>query len=261
MNKRAKRKESKLDIAMAALAASSVAFVIYAMPNIYFEEAVASTGLPLIVDAAQPPLGATARLGAVLAAAAATFALVWLVLRSLGPKKAPAPRREPEITRFEIAPPRIRRADAHPDAPSRRPILAGLDLGGSFDQLGTFDSEEEAAKTPADEVSGLEAQEDEPEEPREEENPRPFPSFLVLEQPEEERHEPAFEELAAALPEVPDVEQTSIPHLMQRLELGLVRREHGEPRHQAGEPGEADRIDERLRGAIADLQKLTARGS
>ena len=255
MKKQAKRKQSRLDIAMAALAASSVAFAIYAMPGAYFEQAVTSTGLPLIVDAAQPPLGATARLGAVLAAAAATFALVWLVLRSLGPKKAPVPKRQPEITEIEIEPPKIRRADAHPDAPARRPILAGLDLGGSFDQLGTFDGEEPAV-TPFEEVA-----EEEPEQRSEEEDMRPFPSFLVLEQPEEERDEPAFEDLAAALPEVPEVEQTSIPHLMQRLELGLLRRERGSAQNGDRDPGEAERIDERLRGAIADLQKLTARGS
>ena len=259
MNKRSKRKQSRLDIAMAALAASSVAFAIYAMPAAYFEEAVAASGLPMILDAAQPPLGATARLAAVLAAAAATFGLVWLVLRSLGPKKAPKPRRQPIITEIEIEPPKIRRADAHPDAPSRRPILAGLDLGGSFDQLGTIDGEE-AAKAPASDFYPEGSQEEAGEE-LQEEDPRPFPSFLVLEQPEEEeRDEPAFEDLAAALPEVPDVEQTSIPHLMQRLELGLLRRERGSAQNGAHDPGEADRIDERLRGAIADLQKLTARG-
>ena len=254
MKKRTKRKQSRLDIAMAALAASSVAFAIYAMPGTYFEQAVASSGLPLIVDAAQPPLGATARIAAVVAAAAATFGLVWLVLRSLGPKKAPAPRRQPEITEIEVAPPKIRRADAHPDAPARRPLLAGLDLGGSFDQLGTFESEK-VSDTPSEDVPQEEA------EPRYEEDPRPFPSFLVLEQPEEERQEPAFEDLASALPEVPEIEQTSIPHLMQRLELGLLRKERGSGQARADDPGDADRIDERLRGAIADLQKLTARGS
>lgn len=258
MNKRAKRKQSRLDIAMAALAASSVAFAIYAMPAVYFEEAVASSGLPLIMDAAQPPLGATARVGAMVAAAVATFGLVWLLLRSLDGRKAPAPRRQPEISEIEIAPPKVRRADAHPDAPARRPILAGLDLGGSFDQLGTFDADK-AAELPSEEVSE-DTQQEQAQEWMEEEDPRPLPSFLVLEQPEE-RDEPAFEDLAAALPEVPEIEQTSIPHLMQRLELGLLRKERGSTQAGAGDPAEADRIDERLRGAIADLQKLTTRGS
>jgi hypothetical protein len=46
---------------------------------------------------------------------------------------------------------------------------------------------------------------------------------------------------------------------MQRLELGLLRRER---KAEGGEiwsspaPADQERIDERLRGAIADLQKL-----
>jgi len=66
-----------------------------------------------------------------------------------------------------------------------------------------------------------------------------------------------------------EVEQESIPHLMQRLELGLARREKNYRPVAAAEPITASprangigasRLDERLRDAIADLQKLTARG-
>ena len=238
--KRAKRNSSKLDIAMAALAAGSVAFAVFAMPNPIFEGAVASTGLAMIIEAAQPPLGATARFGAVAAAATATFALVWLVLRALS-RKAPAPKREPKIAEIDVAAPKIRRADAHPDAPARRPIFAGLDLGEPIEQ----EAEREPSFAPV--------AEEEEEQPVAEAD---YPRFTPVEEPE------ATEE-AELSEEQPTFEQDSIPHRMQRLELGLLRRERKPEAaetadspwpHQA--PAQQERIDERLRGAIADLQKL-----
>lgn len=124
---------------MAALAAGSVAFLIYAMPDRQFAGLVEVSGLPRLISAAQPPLGTTARVAAVAAAALSTFLLVWAVLRGLGRKKPvrrPEPELEPEPQRkrtigaMEVAPaPKIRRADAHPDAPARRPLFAEHDLG------------------------------------------------------------------------------------------------------------------------------------
>ena len=229
-SKSAKRASSALDAAMAALAAGAVAFVVYAMPQGSFESLVASSGLPQVLPAAEPPLGMTARIGALCAAGAATFALVWLVLRALGPKAAP-PRRKGRPTEIELTP-KIRRADAHPDAPARRPIFAALDFG-----------EPEAAAEEAESADLIEpAQAD---AAAQEEAPAPF--------------EKAVPAIAAALPEPPDTEQTSIAQLMQRLELGLLRRERsGEPAglRAANEPAE---MDERLRSAIEDLQQLARR--
>jgi hypothetical protein len=76
--------------------------------------------------------------------------------------------------------------------------------------------------------------------------------------------EPEAEELELSQEEAPvDGEQDSIPHLMQRLELGLLRRERkaqdagsADQLWSSPAPAEQERIDERLRGAIADLQKL-----
>ncbi len=135
--KLAKGASSPLDAAMAALAAGSVAFLIYAMPDRQFAGLVEVSGLPRLISAAQPPLGTTARLAAVAAAALGTFLLVWAVLRALGGKKPlrkPEPETEPQRKRtigaMEAAPaPKLRRADAHPDAPARRPIFAEHDLG------------------------------------------------------------------------------------------------------------------------------------
>ena len=55
------------------------------------------------------------------------YAFIWSLMRALdtiGRKPRPVfvPESEPEA-------PRLRRADAHPDAPSRRPLFAGRDLG------------------------------------------------------------------------------------------------------------------------------------
>jgi hypothetical protein len=62
-----------------------------------------------------------------------------------------------------------------------------------------------------------------------------------------------------------ELEPNSIAHLMQRLELGLARRERRsevttvtEPVWQTA-PAEPAAIDDRLRDAVAGLQKLAAR--
>jgi hypothetical protein len=55
---------------------------------------------------------------------------------------------------------------------------------------------------------------------------------------------------------------------MQRLELGLRRRERknqsagtADPLWSSPAPAQQEQIDDRLRGAIADLQKLAARSN
>lgn len=240
-----KSRQSPLDLAMAALAAGSVAFAIYAMPDAAFGRVVELSGLPAVLPAAQPPLGTTARVAALVFAGIGTFALVWLVLRALG-KTPAAPRRRAEIEEIEIAPPRLRRADAHPDAPSRRPIFAGLDLGEPL--------EAPREAEPEDDVLCL--SEEEPD----------FASYEQEAWEEEDGQAEVFvhdsEEEPAQARTHPVEEPASIGHLMQRLELGLVRKEQDGDRspapYQAGH-GAPNPIDERLRSAIHDLQKLAAR--
>jgi hypothetical protein len=272
-SKSTKGATSPLDLAMAALAAGSVGFVIYVMPAASFDQAVELSGLPLLVPAANPPLGLTARIAVAALAAAGIFVLVALVLRALS-KSAPRPepKRRPEPVEIEIPLPKLRRADAHPDAPARRPIFAGLDLGEPFDPE-TFGREperddflpaveaEEAAPV-AEDASNLPPEEDEIVEHR------PLPSFVVPQEPEEEIEE--IEAAAAPAPEAAELAdhgQASISHLMQRLELGLVRRDVAAPGTQGATPfghsgaGEAGKpVDHRLRSAIDELQQLAARG-
>jgi hypothetical protein len=154
------RGNSALDSMMAGFAAGAAAFIIYAMPQARFDDAVALSGLPMVLSAAQPPLGMTARFAVMAAAGIGSFVLVWLVLRALG-KPAPKPKRRSGPVAIEIAPPVLRRADAHPDAPSRRPILAGVDLGRPFDDLPvgeqeTWDGLPEEEEQPGDDLDTTE---------------------------------------------------------------------------------------------------------
>src|SRR5947209_6833963 len=168
---------SLLDKGVAALAALSGGFFVYAMPESLFSRVVAASGLAQFVAAAQPPLGMKARLAAVAAIVVLAYAFVGLLMRALdgigrGARTAADAPIEAE------APPRLRRADAHPDAPSRRPILAGRDLGEP-----EFD-EEPLELAPETAV----APEAEPES-------EPLPAFLVPQEPEvaEEPAPAAFE--------------------------------------------------------------------
>ena len=101
-----------------------VAATIALMPSGMLESLVWTSGVAALVPAAQPPLGITARAVLAIAAGGMAGAIGWSVLYLLvGPGGflvGPA--------RAGDAPPVLRRADAHPDAPPRRPICAA-DLG------------------------------------------------------------------------------------------------------------------------------------
>jgi hypothetical protein len=162
-SKHEKRSSSALDPMMAGFAAGAAAFIIYAMPQAHFDQAVSLSGLPMVLSAAQPPLGMTARFAAMAAAGIGSFLLVWLVLRALS-KPAPKPKLRSGPVPIEIAPPKLRRADAHPDAPSRRPILAGVDLGRPFDEVpvSEHDSFDQIAGKEDQPLGALVAEEEQP---------------------------------------------------------------------------------------------------
>jgi hypothetical protein len=194
------------DAGLAALAAVSAGFVVLAMPDSVFSGLVETSRLPAFVPAAQPPLGETARLAALGAAALLTFAAVWALMTALG--RAPA-RRKPETPAeadAEAKAPRLRRADAHPDAPARRPLLA-RDLGEPLDL-------EDHAQVPAEKASfGQAALEEAPieeapfeEAPFEEAGDRPLPGFLIPQAPEPEPVAEAQPEWSQAEPERCDAE-------------------------------------------------------
>lgn len=113
-----------IELPAAALMAGAVLLATIALPDWRFERAVAATGLPAILSAAQPPLGQTARILVGLILAAFAFALVWLGLRALDDERQ-------DQDDF----PSFRAADLHPDAPRRRPILAAAEFGAPADTL------------------------------------------------------------------------------------------------------------------------------
>ncbi|MGS1016843.1 hypothetical protein [Allosphingosinicella humi] len=224
-----------LDAPMAALAGLSVGFVAFAMPESVLSNAIRTSGLPTVVPAAEPPLGEAARLGLVGVAAVATFLFVWFLLRALGSKSPEAGRAEAPALELDAQQvPRLRRADALPDAPSRRPFFA-RDLG-----------------EPVEESAVVEAPV-EPEAP-------PIPEPVAEAEPEPLAPEP-IETIATSR----EAEGPSIASLMERLEQGLVRREQ-QKAARAAKPVEAvveeeNSVDARLRSALGDLQRLAARQS
>ncbi len=98
------------DAFMAAFASLSVGFALFAMPADLFESL----------------FGASIRIRIIIGGAPVTFAAVFALLRALERLPSGGQRRSAEIP---AEPPRLRRADAHPDAPSRLPIFARHELG------------------------------------------------------------------------------------------------------------------------------------
>jgi hypothetical protein len=263
-----KTRPSALDLALAGFAGAAFAFAAFFMPEWRLTQLSLATGLADIFPPARPPLGFTAR---------ALFAVIVgllagggsLLLLRLAERK-PVPKREATEADAPPAPIRLRRADAHPDAPPRRP-LAARDLGEPEVPMAFLappaqePREEELVLAPEAEVPAfLVEQEPETAEPEqveaeaEPEAPLVWPQPIV--EPEPEAVEaPAPEAVAEAAPEPED--DPSISKLMQRLEFGLARKERAAPLDPAAVAPPADgAVGHRLRSAIGDLQKLAARG-
>lgn len=109
---------------VAIFTALTVALVIALLPVWRIEAAVGASGLPALLPAAAPPLGMTARVALMLAAATLIAGPLWIGLWLLLPAK--------RKRRAAGAEPSVRRADAHPDAPPRQPVRATRDLGKPF---------------------------------------------------------------------------------------------------------------------------------
>ena len=286
-----------LDLGVAALAAVSVGFVTFAMPEALFSSLVTATRLPELLAAAAPPLGMTARYAAMAGGSLAVFLIVWSLLRSLDGASANEADERPAKRESDPDAPRLRRADAHPDAPARRPIFAGADFGEPDNDV--YELDRPAPFTgPAHQPEGHSGFEPEPEfepEPASpaaavESAPQPAPAgrmprFLVTDAEEAAptrdpvlpaaRKRP-FEAVPARLPETEATRQTdSIGSLMNRLERGLVEREEPRPAPLA-EPDlpealaaasadpeaslSPEGVRHRLRSAISELNQRASRG-
>lgn len=125
---------------IAGVLGSAAALCALAVPTSVLEALVMDSGIPAVISAAEPPLGFTARAAIALAGGGAVGLFSWFALsvllgaRGVTIGKAGAPD-------FDVvATPVLRRADAHPDAPPRPPLLATRDLGMPFDIRGAAES-------------------------------------------------------------------------------------------------------------------------
>lgn len=275
------------DAGLAALAALSAGFVAFAMPDPVFSGLVEASRLPDLVAAARPPLGDTARSAAIAAAALGTFTAVWALMALLGRR----PARPEAIPEPAIQVPRQRRADAHPDAPPRPPLLA-RDLGepleldevahGSAEDTPFEEAFEEADHRPLpgfliaqepelepEPVAEAEAQPIESLEPAEPAEPELEPEPVAEAGPEPEAQSVPIAELAARLPEAEQETEgesdQSLSQLVNRIEFGMSRKRQALPPVDLppAEPPspETEKVGHRLRSAITDLQKIASSGT
>ena len=246
---------SRLDLSVAALAGFAVAFLAFAAPADLLGGFVASTGLPSIAPAAEPPLGFRARIGLGAFGAVAVFALVFILLRWLdrfGRSAASEPELvlETEEAEFE-APPR-RRRDFHPDAPARRPLLAAHELGepdlnpwSAADEAPAAEPDPEPVAVRPEPVREVEIELAAPE-PDPVPSPPPEPAAVPVDRAPEPAPQPPI--------------GSSIPELMARLEQGLARRRAVPSAAPAASPSVfPEGRDDRLQNAIESLQRLAGR--
>lgn len=104
--------------------------LVLATPGWLFERAVLASGLPPIIAATAPPLGATARILATILAVSGTAGLLWLVF---GPIEALMRPSVPQSRGHRIEPVYEATGDeVEPIALARRPLFANTDLGAPF---------------------------------------------------------------------------------------------------------------------------------
>jgi hypothetical protein len=114
--------------AMAAVLAALGGLMFLLMPTAVLEDLVVDSGIASLVTAAQPPLGMTAHFAIAFLVALVVGSVSWFGLFLLIGTRAVAIGRNAR----EDGVPVLRRADAHPDAPPRRPVFANRDLGTPF---------------------------------------------------------------------------------------------------------------------------------
>lgn len=246
------------------------------MPTDLFASLIDGAGLPLILSAAQPPLGSTARLAVMAAGAAFSFVSVWLLLNRLD---GVGRRRTEIVPEPEWLAPRVRRADAHPDAPLRRPIFAGSDLGEPGEDNLVLDSswldmaatvpghraedigmptpsspdEADAAADESEGIASLAA--DEPADEQADESTLELRQDQMADEAEDQAV--STEALMARLP-LPEGRGESVSNLIERLDAGLAACEW--PLAAASPGTRPEPADNRLQAALDELQRIAGRG-
>lgn len=122
-----------LILPVAPVAASVIGVLTAAMfalvPTDILESMVVDSGIAAVLSAAEPPLGLTARLLLVLVCGGVVGMIAWFALFLVFGARTMVVQRGRSSS---AAAPILRRADAHPDAPARRPLFANTDLGTPF---------------------------------------------------------------------------------------------------------------------------------
>lgn len=132
----------------AALIGAAAAAVLGALPTPMLESLVMASGIPAILSAAEPPLGMTARAAIAGGTGMVAAILSWFALFLLLGTRGFTIGREPEVDPEAVPTPVLRRADAHPDAPARAPLLATRDLGTPFLEVAARPRVEQAQREP-----------------------------------------------------------------------------------------------------------------
>jgi hypothetical protein len=125
---------------IAGVLGGAVAIGMLVVPMPVLEGLVMDSGLPAVIAATEPPLGFTARSIMALGAGASVTLFSWFAaFVLLGSRTLTIGDGEEADLDLGVVPtPVLRRADAHPDAPPRPPLLATRDLGRPFDAFRTL---------------------------------------------------------------------------------------------------------------------------
>ena len=115
---------------VAALIGGVTALAFTLMPVAMLEDFVIDSGVAAVLPAAEPPLGETARAALIMIGGGGTALIAWFALFLVLGARAIVIQRSGESD--EEKTPVLRRADAHPDAPARRPLSANRELGTPF---------------------------------------------------------------------------------------------------------------------------------
>lgn len=124
---------------IAGVLGGAVALGVLVVPMSVLEGLVMDSGLPAVIAATEPPLGFTARFIMAFGAGASVALFSWFAaFVLLGSRTLTIGESEEIDLDLDVVPtPVLRRADAHPDAPPRPPLLATRDLGRPFDAFRT----------------------------------------------------------------------------------------------------------------------------
>lgn len=128
-------RRKRLNVPVAPLIAGGVAITVASIfalvPGAVLDTLVTESGIAALIPAAEPPLGFTARLALMLVGGGGAGLIAWFGLYLLiGARAIALFGKGDALLTADV--PVLRRADAHPDAPARRPLFANSDLGTPF---------------------------------------------------------------------------------------------------------------------------------